>query len=305
VVDQQLDLRLWTDDLDDGPERVVYYSGPLTWYAKNSGDRLDTVRKVASIVDESLGDHGFDVHVPHKRFRGRSSPGAYLENRLIIARSVLVIAFYDYPSTGLGQELEIAAEYMRPVILLVNERRDNVSTMVSRGFVHHEVLEYDDSEELRERLPAMALEVLGQSRDLGHASLCDQLGPTIRRHREVLGMSRGELAARAGCPEAVIRHLETDPAEVLSPTLVQLVRVSEALGLGADGLVAPEHTSASAFPERVVRFAAENDRSADAALRVLRLAARTDSTDDLTTERAIEELFDLVDEFDADPPSSP
>lgn len=294
----QLELALNGDikSKADALRPVVYFSGPLTWYAKNSSDRLEMVRQVAQVVATSLNDEGFHVHVPHRGYVHLGGHGAYLENRSIIARSALVVAFYDYPSTGLGQELEIAAAYMRPIVLLVNERRDNVSTMVSGGFFRFKKLDYTDLAEIAERLPPLAREVVDESTPIEELARSRALGQTIRKRRETSGMSRAELAARAGCSVSLIQHLETDEAKVLSPTLVQLAGISIALGLGEDGLLASGEY-VEGLPERIVEYAASHGHPSDIALRVLRLAARTDSSDDLNSDEAIGALFEVVKEY--------
>jgi len=60
------------------------------------------------------------------------------------------------------------------------------------------------------------------------------LGRRIAAHRQQLGWSRAELAAKAGLSEAYLTHIETHPALVTMPSLI---RLADALGTTAEALL--------------------------------------------------------------------
>jgi transcriptional regulator with XRE-family HTH domain len=77
------------------------------------------------------------------------------------------------------------------------------------------------------------------------------VGRRVRRRREELGMSRAELAARAGMVEGYVAYLEEEPAQLGSGELLQLAAAlqlmpSALLGSGAD--VPPGRGEAAARP---------------------------------------------------------
>jgi transcriptional regulator with XRE-family HTH domain len=277
---------------------LVYFSGPLTWYAKHRPEALDTVTTAAQVVDDCLTPLGVEVYIPHRHYPLPTGHAAYAYNRMAIARSWLVVAFYDYPSTGMGQELEIAADHLRPVILLVNERRHNISTMISGAFVRYAPLEFDTLDDIERDLPSLAQELMRpprRSRPEGPSTL---LSPRIRSTREAAGMSRKELAIRAGCSAALIEHLETEQSDLLNPSLQQIARIADALGLDVRQLLGLELVNT--MNEEVLSFAVANGHSLESAVGVLRLAARAAPSDDLRSERALRQLFALVAEAQAD-----
>ncbi len=60
------------------------------------------------------------------------------------------------------------------------------------------------------------------------------LGQRILQRRRELCLSQGELAARVGCPTALISHLERDKQDIFSK---RLALVATALGVSADYLL--------------------------------------------------------------------
>lgn len=271
-------------------ELLAYFSGPLTWYAKTEPDRLEVVTSIADTVEACLAGVGISVHVPHRDVDHSDGDRTYWQNRLTIARSNLVVAFYDYPSTGMGQELEIAATYGRPIMLLVNERREKISTMVSSAFFRAERLVYDDASDLAVKLPVAARELAmsapqGAARQLSH-----QLGASLRGYREYAGMSRATLAIEASCSEELIRHIEEDQADLLSPSLRQLEQLAAAVDVEVDDLLGLRRENRS-LERRILDFAAENDFSARDTQQVVEIAARDARID---SPEEIAQLFEIV-----------
>lgn len=274
----------------------AYFSGPLTWYSKTDPARLDVVTTIAATVEECLAEVGINVHVPHHDVDHSDGDRTYWQNRLTIARSDLVVAYYDLPSTGMGQELEIAADCACPVVLLINERRHKISTMVSTAFFRSEHLVYDDRFDLARELPAVATRLIASSPRSAGNRLSDRLGATLRRRREDLGMGRATLAAQASCSVELIRHIEDDRADVLSPSLRQLERLASALGVGVDALLGLGRRSRP-VERRIFDFAAKNGRSAQDALDVVEIAARHAKVE---SEDDIAQLFEVAESYGGD-----
>jgi transcriptional regulator with XRE-family HTH domain len=288
-------LRLVTEEAAaDAPS--VYFSGALTWYAKSQPASLGRVMEIAETVESCLQQAGMTVHIPHRDVDHSAGDRTYWQNRGTIARSDLVVAYYDLPSTGMGQELEIASAYARPVILLIDERRAKISTMVTSAYFQSEHLIYDNLSQLADALPPMARELIDRAPDvdpLTHTS--GSLGDRLTRRRTELGMSRATLADRAGCSTEMIRHLEEDEQDVVSPTLAQLQAISVTLGSKVDDLlglgVGPS------LEHQVFEFAARTGRSAGQAMDVLGIAARGL---ELGSDSDIARLFEALDSVDED-----
>jgi transcriptional regulator with XRE-family HTH domain len=285
-------LRLVTESVAASPS--VYFSGPLTWYAKSEPAKLDQVMEVAETVEACLLEAGMTVHIPHRDADHSHGGRTYWQNRVTIAGSDLVVAYYDLPSTGMGQELEIASAYARPVILLINERRAKISTMVSGAYFQAKSLIYDDLLQLAGELPPLARELIDCAPEIDLSrGIGTGLGATLSGWRARLGMSRDTLAERAGCSAEMIRHLEEDADDVVSPSLAQLEGIAQALGitsaelLGIGGIDRRE--------QRVVEFAARSGRSAEQALRALEIAAREVALD---SDGEIARLFEVIDSID-------
>ncbi len=282
-------------------ELLAYFSGPLTWYAKTEPERLEVVTEIAQTVEECLEEAGIRVHVPHRDVDHSDGDRTYWQNRLTIARSDLVVAFYDFPSTGMGQELEIAAAYARPIILLVNERRTKMSTMISTAFFRAERLVYDDRFDLARQLPAMASGLIASSSLSASEQFQHRLGATLRERREDLGMGRATLGAEAHCSVELIRHLEDDDADVLSPSLRQIEWLAAALDIGVDALLGLA-TEKRSLERRVFDFAAKSEYSARDALEVVAIAARDAEID---SDAEIAQLFEALKSYgDGGPGSS-
>lgn len=270
---------------------LVYFSGPLTWYADKEPEKHREVLALADAVQQALAGGGFVVHVPHRDGGHEDDRDTYSLNRGYIARSSLVVAYYDLPSTGLGQELEVAALYTRPVVLLVKERRNNLSTMIRSAFFAKEIVVFDDHRTLAERLPPIA-ESLARPPERG--TLANQLGTAVQRARVARGMTQESLAAAAGCSSALVRDVETGDPSTINVSLIQINAL--ALALGTDGAALLElGTRAPDFERRVIEIAARTGRSSSAAMQVLDAAARQDATWD-ESDASIARLFDIVDE---------
>lgn len=85
-------------------------------------------------------------------------------------------------------------------------------------------------------------------------------GPGLRRRRLLMGLTLGEVAARARCSESMVSRVETAKS---SPSLTLLRRLAEALGLNVAALF---EGGGESVPS-VVQRAGERPRLSDDALR--------------------------------------
>ena len=267
----------------------VYFSGPLTWYADKDSAKHAEVMALGETVEQALTSCGFDVHIPHRDGEHDDAQETYVLNRSYIARASLVVAYYDYPSTGLGQELEVASAHMRPVVVLVNERRNNISTMIRSAFFEHELVIFDDHHTLTEELPPIAEALARPPRE---CTLADRLGKAVQRERSASGMTQEALAKLAGCSVSLVRYLENHDPGIVSPSLVQLEQIARVLGTDATALLGLEEAGRS-LERRVIEFAARSGRPSATALKVLDAAARS-NREELTDDEALTQLFRIA-----------
>jgi transcriptional regulator with XRE-family HTH domain len=271
------------------PSPYVYFSGPLTWYDRNGDSRLPEVLAAAETVEGCLASKGIKVYVPHREYKRRGGRHTHADNTAAISQAMAVVAYYDFPSTGMGQELEIAAAHLRPVVLLVNQRRDKISTMVTTGPFARIVVVFDDIPDLSVTLPP-AIDALAKPYDPPQSGTEAEFGPRLAAARRDAGMAREEFARRLGVSIDVVAGLES-PVVAANPTLWQVGAMSRALDvplmtlLGADG--------SADLRERVLEYAADHGRSASEVREVLALAARGAATA-ILEDAQMEVLFDII-----------
>jgi transcriptional regulator with XRE-family HTH domain len=131
----------------------------------------------------------------------------YAMDRTRVITADVFLAVLDRPSYGVGQELEIAASFGVPTILLRREGAE-VSRMVLGSFLNRlDEIVYDDAEDLKTKL-TVSLErhasALRRPRGRRKSNLPDDLEMRLMRARECAGLSVEEAAAAAGIS---IRHL--------------------------------------------------------------------------------------------------
>ena len=212
-----------------------------------------------------------------------------MNNRRHIARAHLVVTFYELPSTGVGQELEIAASFGRPTILLIDRhgtRRKKISTMVSSSFGEIHRLIYEDLADLRAALPELAQAVAAPPPPRAGG----ETGAVVRRRREQLGLSVAELARRSHCSPTLLVHLEQDPPDTVSLSQSAAWALASVLDVEASTLLMG--TEATGLDRRVLAVGARAGRSAHEVEQVLRLAAR--DLDPAPSDEQIERLFTVV-----------
>jgi hypothetical protein len=109
--------------------KVVYISGPLTGVRN-----IDNLRNFYENVGAIVSLLGAKPYIPHQHSDPIKHPNisprkVYLLDRKNVCNADLVIAYVGIPSIGVGQEIEIANRYCKPVVLLYETNR-TVSRMV-------------------------------------------------------------------------------------------------------------------------------------------------------------------------------
>jgi hypothetical protein len=267
----------------------VYFSGPLTWYDRNGDSRLPEVLAAAETVEDCLASSGIEVYVPHREYKRAGGRHTHADNTAVISGAVAVVAYYDFPSTGMGQELEIAAAHLRPVVLLVNQRRDKISTMVTTGSFARVVVVFDDLSGLSAALPS-AIIALARPYEALPGGTEAEFGPRLAAARRDAGMGRDELARRLGVSVDLLVGLES-PGEAANPTLWQVGAISRALDVPLMTLLGAGDSAD--IRDRVLEYAADHGRTAAEAREVLALAARGAAAAVLE-DTEMEVLFDIV-----------
>lgn len=184
---------------------------------------------------------GFEVYVPHLstdpvRHSHIDASGVYATDRRQVTTSDLVVAFVTRPSIGVGQELEIAAAALVPV-LLVAESLASVSRMALGGPARtYGPIRYSDSEDLRRKLDEALPSIVSELRAKQPSALPD-IGSAISRARTRSGMARREMAERVGVSETYLELVETSDARVSNPSFSFLIRAAAVCGMRMNDLL--------------------------------------------------------------------
>ncbi|TFH08349.1 MAG: hypothetical protein E4H14_06585 [Candidatus Thorarchaeota archaeon] len=113
---------------------LAYLSAPII----HSGLRKDDF---CSIVIKALEDKGIEVFAP--QFLGPAEPRViYQRDVENVMKSDLVIAEITNPSLGVGMEIMLSIETMKPLLLFYNENIEQLSKMV-RGAPGKALFVYD------------------------------------------------------------------------------------------------------------------------------------------------------------------
>jgi 2'-deoxynucleoside 5'-phosphate N-hydrolase len=239
--------------VQDSPLRA-YVSGSLT------GQGAD-LRELYEGAAQVLSRAGFVAYVPHLatdpvRHPDVTPAQVYETDRREVATADLVVVFLGRPSFGVGQELEIAADALVPLLLIAPER-DVISRMALGGRAkHYGPLRYREWEDLEAQLLTAATAIAADLRDRRQVAL-PSIGDRLRRARTRAGMARMELATRLGVSAEFVRLVETADPRTSNPSLAFLAGAADALGssiaelLGAHptgtDVITPLRTSLEAY----------------------------------------------------------
>ncbi|MGI8547458.1 MAG: helix-turn-helix domain-containing protein [Gemmatimonadaceae bacterium] len=206
-------------------------------------ERAETSRRVAAVkyVCEEEGiepyfpgdytDPQEHAHVPAYK--------VFEIDRTRVKRSDLLVWVGPHPSTGVGQELDIAYNSLIPIVLLYPENSP-ISRMV-RGIPGTVVeIAYGEEGDVGAAFQSWLITARGllYARRVAFSDLDENIvGEKIRLLRRLRGMSRKQLADSVGISEDAVVHIEESPDRESDPSLTQLRRIAAVLGTTAGALV--------------------------------------------------------------------
>jgi transcriptional regulator with XRE-family HTH domain len=170
------------------------------------------------MIAEVAKEYGFYVYQPRRStdpvlHRGFDAETVYNLDRKKVVSADLLIVLLNKPSFGVGQELEIAASYGKPT-LLIREDGIDVSRMVL-GAPTHIVgdITYISPEDLRRKLarmmPSVREQVSAWRAGVGRNKTRILLGPRLKERRLAAGYPTiDSLATALGIAPRLIRSIE-------------------------------------------------------------------------------------------------
>jgi transcriptional regulator with XRE-family HTH domain/nucleoside 2-deoxyribosyltransferase len=248
----------------------VYISIPLTGL---EGDARNYVLLLAENIKEVCESLGFEVYLPHKRYDPKMNPRAtpaevFLGDLKALSEADLVIMYLGKKSNGVGMEHQVAFEWVKPIIALV-EKGVGVTRILMGEPARRSIIEFttDDIESFKKELINLLKRMkpeLFRQRSFDHEirTWLRSIGEKIRKLRERRGMSRKDLEERSGVPEDYIKYIE-EMANVVYPSLQVLSRIAKALGTSSEFIVSPNFAPDDLSDFEIVRdvksFAHENN----------------------------------------------
>jgi serine/threonine protein kinase/transcriptional regulator with XRE-family HTH domain len=208
----------------------------------------------------------------------------YVRDRKRVLTADLLIIDADYPSFGVGQEIEIAGGFGVPTIII---RHENAKTKLSRMVTGSPLnligdLVYRTPEDLATKLRAIVgdnLERIRAFKDSIRPKLPSKIGFRLRAMRNEAGLGIDEAALKIGTSTRLIQQIEERPLKYHNAGLHIIGRLLAAYG----------KTPAELFGEMtpVTTRAVETDRN----LRTLENVART-------ARWSAQDYFELRDEYE-------
>jgi serine/threonine protein kinase/transcriptional regulator with XRE-family HTH domain len=198
-------------------------SEPLHGYVATALTNLDRdgrgyITFASSMIAEVAKAYGFYVYQPRRStdpvlHRGFDAETVYNLDRKKVVNADLLIVLLNKPSFGVGQELEIAASYGKPT-LLIREDGIDVSRMVL-GAPTHIVgdITYTTPEDLQRKLahmmPSVREQVSAWRAGVGRHKARILLGPRLKERRLAAGYSTVDsLASALGIAPRLLRSIE-------------------------------------------------------------------------------------------------
>jgi transcriptional regulator with XRE-family HTH domain len=160
-----------------------------------------------------------------------------------VLASDLVIHLCHFPSTGSGEELDIAYSSLIPTVL-ISHSSCRVSRMVT-GIPQFKVeIKYADRDDLEVELTARLAEIrpILEQRKMAFSEYnVNLVGDKIRSLREELGLTREEVAAAVPhLTEEALSQIEESVDRISNPTLLQLRQIATVLKTTVADLVEPD-----------------------------------------------------------------
>lgn len=223
----------------------AYLASALTGLDK---DQRSLIFQISDAISLICRKHGIDLYEPRKKtdpvhHAHVEDMEVFKTDRERVLESDLLIFLSHYPSTGAGQELDFAYSALLPIIL-ISRSGDKVSRMVT-GMPNLKVhLQYEEPEELREKLDSCmdTVKPIIEERKLAYSGYDRNLvGQRIRTLREQLGLTRKDIATNVKYfTEADLKLLEESTDKAGNPSLMHLRQIAVLLKTTVADLVEPD-----------------------------------------------------------------
>lgn len=133
----------------------IYFAGSIRGGRKDVDvyrQLIDYLNENNQVLTEHIGDYSLSVS-------GQQSDNDYIRNRDIewLKKSDLVVAETSNPSLGVGYELGYAEKIKKPVIILHNKNKSQLSAMIEGSRYFDDINYYDDVSKAVEVLKSKGL----------------------------------------------------------------------------------------------------------------------------------------------------
>ena len=257
AADASTELDGLSDGRGSGPTQLVLlpHAQPLTLNAYLASalsglqeDQRQLVFHLSDSISEICRRFGIEVYEPRKA----TDPVHHSEvpaltvwelDRDKVLSSDLLILLGHFPSTGAGEEIDMAYNALIPMIL-ISHSETNLSRMVTGVPGFKLEIRYQDPEEFREQLEAALISVrpILEERKLAFAKHDQNIvGEKIRTLRQELGITREEMEDRCSVLTVdILRRLEESTDRIGDPSLSQLRLIAALLNTTVADLVEPD-----------------------------------------------------------------
>jgi serine/threonine protein kinase len=214
----------------------LYFACSLTRITEIQKKRIDGIQAILRNCGEK---NGFSLYLPGEHTHPLGAPDlspaeVYWIDRERVASSDLLLVLADEPSFGVGQEAEIAANAGVPIAIF-HSTGINVSRML-RGIPGRiiEQVAFDDERDLEIKAHQFfsknkgRLRVSRTTRDIEYHL---RVGNRVRDARKALDLGVTDLSEKAEVSKELIESMETRPEKLSNTSLINLRRVSRALGV--------------------------------------------------------------------------
>jgi serine/threonine protein kinase/transcriptional regulator with XRE-family HTH domain len=237
----------------DAPDDAALHGYVATALTGLGSDARGYVSFASSKIAEVAKQHGFYVYQPRRATDPLLHPQVdaetvYVRDRKRVVNSDLLFVLLNKPSFGVGQEIEIAASYGKPTVLIIEEGI-KASRMVY-GCPANTLTEvfYTTPEDLERKLHKTLRDIrkdVLQWRAVAGKSRSDlRLGPRLKELRIAAGYeSPTDLADKLGLSRRLVEFLENGHLENVG--IQVLSAVCRALQVDVTAVLEPSGTSAT------------------------------------------------------------
>ena len=223
--------------------RLKVIDEPLHGYIATALTKLEDEAKeaisfVSSRIAEVCKDFDIYVHQPRKAtdpdiHKDIPPEQVYYLDRKKVSEADLIIVLANYPSFGVGQEIEIAGNIGTPTILIVREGK-TISRMVSGGFTNIiGDITYRSPEDLDSKIRKCIsdnIETIRNYKKSLFEDRAEQIAP-LSHYREEAGYTIDQLAEKASVSKNLIKSIENYPSYYHNVGIRVLRRLCNALNL--------------------------------------------------------------------------